>query len=157
VPDRDLGAWLPEVELADLARSIDGALERPWRRQEQRPHLAQVVVDDRLAAVEPQRHDQLPDPLAGHPRLDLQQPVDLGLERIELRPHRRAPIDRRLVGPQRPADRVAIDPEPPRQLLDRDPANEVLAPQLGPPLHVQQPLPPGQARVRTPPDRTSGG
>src|SRR4051812_30670284 len=65
--------------------------------------------------------------------------MDLVLERIELRSRRRPAIDRRRIGPQRPTDRIAIDAKPPRQLLDRHPADEVLAPQLGPPLHVQHP------------------
>src|SRR3954470_24297464 len=65
--------------------------------------------------------------------------MDLVLERIELRSRRRPAIDRRRIGPHRPTDRIAIDAKPPRQLLDRHPADEVLAPQLGPPLHVQHP------------------
>ena len=85
VPDRDLAARLPEIELADLARPIDRALKRPRRRREQRPHLAQVVIDDRLAAIEAQRRDQLPDPLTRQRRIAVEQPMDLVLERIELR------------------------------------------------------------------------
>jgi hypothetical protein len=38
--DRDLVARLPEIELADLARPVDGALEAP-RRRDDRPDLAQ--------------------------------------------------------------------------------------------------------------------
>jgi hypothetical protein len=53
VADRDLRARLPEVELADLTRSIHGPLKRPRRRREQRPHLTQVIIDDRLAAIKP--------------------------------------------------------------------------------------------------------
>jgi hypothetical protein len=84
VTDRDLVLGLPEVKLADLPRPIDGPLKRPRWRREQRPHLAQVVIDDRLAAIKPQRRDQLPDALARQLRIGLQQPVDLVLERIEL-------------------------------------------------------------------------
>ena len=76
--DRDLPGGLPEIELADLARAIDRALKRPGRIK-QRPHLAQVAIDDRLAAIEPQRRDELPDPLPGQLRVGLQQPVDLDL------------------------------------------------------------------------------
>ena len=65
VPDRDLGLRLPQIELADLARPIDRALKRPRRRRKQRPHLAQVVIEDRLAARIAQRRDQLTDPLPG--------------------------------------------------------------------------------------------
>ena len=43
---------------------IDRPLKRPRRRREQRPHLAQIVIDDRLAAIEAQRRDQLADALA---------------------------------------------------------------------------------------------
>jgi hypothetical protein len=50
--DRDLGARLPQIELADLRRPIDSALKRPGRR-EQRADLAQIVIDDRLAPLEP--------------------------------------------------------------------------------------------------------
>jgi len=54
VADRDLRARASEVELADLAGPIDGPLIAPGRR-EQRPDVAQVVIDDRLAAVEAKR------------------------------------------------------------------------------------------------------
>src|SRR6187200_305556 len=40
-------ARLPQIELQQLAGAIDGALERP-PALEQRPDLAQVVVEDRL-------------------------------------------------------------------------------------------------------------
>ena len=46
----------------------------------------QVVIDDRLPAIEPKRRDQLPDPLTRQPRITAKQPMDLVLERIELRP-----------------------------------------------------------------------
>jgi hypothetical protein len=147
--DRDLGARLPQIELADLRRPIDGALKRPGRG-EQRADLAQVVIDDRLAPVEPQRRDQLTDPLPGHRRVLAQQPMDLRLKRVELRARRRTSIDRRLLRTQRAAHRVAIDPEPPSQLLDRHPAHEVLAPQLGPPLHVEHPFLPASIPLTEP-------
>ena len=155
---------LPEVELADLARPIDRPLIGP-RRRKQRPHLAQIVIDDRLAALEPERRDQLPHPLPRHLRILLEQPMDLVLERIQLRPRRRAPIPRRRRRPQRRPDRVAAQPGPPRQLLDRDAADEVLATQLGPLLHADQPLPPlarpqtepGSPSPRTPPPRARRG
>jgi hypothetical protein len=118
MPDRTLGLGLPQIELADLARPIDGALKRAGRRQKQRPDLAQIIIDDRLAALEPQRRDQLADPLTRHPRIAAQQPVDLVLERLELRRPRRPTIDRRSLRAQRPPHRVAIDPIPPRELLD---------------------------------------
>jgi hypothetical protein len=93
VPDRDLYPRLPQIELQQLAGAIDGALERP-PPLEQRPDLAQVVVEDRLCARIAQRLDQLADPLAGKLRIGLQQAVDLVLERIELRRSWRALIAR---------------------------------------------------------------
>jgi hypothetical protein len=94
VADRDLGPRLPDVELADLAGPIDRALKRP-RRDEQRPDFAQVVIDDRLAAVEPQRRDQLPDSLPADRRVLAEQPVDLRLEGVQLGARRRPLIPRR--------------------------------------------------------------
>src|SRR4051812_43488243 len=66
--DRDLRRRLPQIELADLPRPIDGALIGP-RRREQRPDLAQIVIDDRLAPIEPQRRNQLPNALPRQPRV----------------------------------------------------------------------------------------
>jgi hypothetical protein len=66
---------------------------RPWLRRarglKQRPDLAQVVIEDRLAALPAQRLDQLVDTNTGQVRVLVQQPRDLGLERIELRSRRR--------------------------------------------------------------------
>jgi hypothetical protein len=149
VPDRDLFTWLPQVELADLPRPVDRALKRPGH-DEERADLAQVVIDDRLAAVEPQRRDQLADPLPRHRRVALQQPVDLVLERIELRARRRTLILRRHRRTQRRPDRVARQARPPHQLVDRDATHEVLPAQFGPPLHTDQPLsPPLTSTVRS--------
>jgi hypothetical protein len=91
--------------------------------------------------------------------------MDLGLERIELRARRRAAIGRRRIGAQRRPHRVARQPRAPDQLLDRDAPDEVLAPQLGPPLHVQHPflpasttmIEPGSTACRTPPPNARGG
>jgi len=82
--DRDQPGWLPQIPLADLPRPIDSPLMRP-QPQKHRPHLAQIVIDYRLAAVEPERLDQLPNTHPGQPRVPPQQPVDLILERVELR------------------------------------------------------------------------
>jgi hypothetical protein len=49
VADRDLVLGLPEIELADLAGAVGGALEGAWRA-EHRAQLAHVVLEDRLAA-----------------------------------------------------------------------------------------------------------
>ena len=98
------------------------------------------VIDDRLPAIEPERRDQLPDPLTRQPRITAKQPMDLVLERIELRPRRRAGIARRHRRTHGRSDRIARQTRPPGELLDRDAAHEVLAAQLGPPLHIDQPL-----------------
>jgi hypothetical protein len=156
--DRDLRAWLPQIELADFAGPIDGPLIGP-RPGEQRADLAQVVIDDRLAPVEPQRRDQLTDPLPGQRRVLPEQSMDLVLERIELRPNRLAPIPRRLRRAQRRPDRVARQSRPPRELLDRHPPDEVLATNLAV-LHTDQPFlltstTTDRARLNTPPDASA--
>jgi hypothetical protein len=143
--------------------SIDRALIGPRRRKE-RADLAQVVIHNRLAAIEAQRRDQLPHPLARHLRIAPEQLVDLVVERIQLRSRPFAPIPRRRRRTQRGPDRVAAQPAAPCQLLDRDAAGEVLASQLSPLLHVDQPLPlsldhkteRGSRSPRTPPPAPRG-
>ena len=83
-----------------------------------------IVVDDRLAAIEPQRLDQLPNPLARQPRPGLSNSWISVLERIQLRRSRRPPKDRWPLRPNRPSDRIAIDPIPPGDLLDPDPGTK---------------------------------
>jgi hypothetical protein len=117
--DRDLRRRLPQIELADLPRSIDGALTRS-RRREQRPHLAQVVIDDRLAARKTERRDQLRIRCPGSVGSSRSSGWISSLKRIELRPRRRPLIPRRRRRPQRPPDRVAIPPGPARDLPDRE-------------------------------------
>ena len=68
--------------------------------------------------------------------------MDLVLERIELRARRRAPIDRRLIAVDRPADRVAMQPGPPMDLPHRQAAHEVQPPDLRPLLHPDHLGPP---------------
>ena len=83
VADRDLGPRLPEVELADLPGSVDGALVgAPGGKA--RAHLAQVVVEDRLAALIAELGDQLADAGARDPGSAAQQSLDLLPEGIEL-------------------------------------------------------------------------
>ncbi len=65
MPDRDLITRLPDIELADLTRSIDRPDKRSCRPSEQRPNLSPIVINDRLARDAPQRLKQLPDPDAG--------------------------------------------------------------------------------------------
>ena len=116
--DRHRHRRLPQIPLADLARPIDRPLMRA-QLHEHRADLAQVVIHDRLAAIEPQRLDLLPHPHPREPRVVLQQPVDLVLERIQLRRPHRHPEHRRLSRPQRRPDRVPRQPGPAHQLLDR--------------------------------------
>src|SRR5262249_45240729 len=133
--DRNLAARLPKVELAERARPIGAALKGARPRQKQRPHLAQVVVEDRLATGVALLLEQLPHPLTGKPRLRTQQPVHLVAERIELRRPRRTPITRRLNRAQRPSDRVTAVARAPDDLLDRQPLHEIQATDLRPLLH----------------------
>ncbi len=156
--DRDGPCGLPQIPLADLPRPIDHPLMRA-RPLEQRAHLPQIVIDDRLAAIEPERRDQLTDPDTGQRRICSQQLVDLLLKRVKLRRTHRTTKTRRCLRPQRRADRFARQTRAPHQLLDRDPANEMLPAQLGPLLHVHHtPSPgldntiePGSPDPRTPP------
>jgi hypothetical protein len=69
VPDWDLGARLPKIELADLAGPIDRALKRPGRRCGQRPDLAEIVVVDGPRRRAPQRRQQLSNADAGQLRV----------------------------------------------------------------------------------------
>jgi hypothetical protein len=94
VADRDLRSGLPQVELQQLAGAIDSALIGP-PALEQRPDVAQVVIEDRLRPVVAELLDQLADALARDPRVVAQQAMDLVLERVELRRPPRALIARR--------------------------------------------------------------
>lgn len=53
--------------------------KRP-RRHKERVHLADVVIDDRLATLEPERLDQLADALARQLGIIIEQPMDLVLK-----------------------------------------------------------------------------
>src|SRR5205085_10096509 len=77
-----------------------------------------------------------------------QQPVDLGLKRIERRPHRPASIDRWLAAADRPADRVAMQPRPATDLALRQTLDEVQPTDLGPLLHPDHLGPPELALRR---------
>ncbi len=145
-------------------RPIHRALESS-RRQKQRAHLPQIAIHDRLAARETERLDQLPDP---HPRqlgIPTQKLVDLLLERVELRRRRRPLIPRRRLRTHRQPYRIRRKARPARQLLDRDPTNEMFPAHFRPPLHVQHnPSPglgdmtePGSRHPRTPPPPPEGG
>src|SRR6202041_1278899 len=154
---------LPQIPLADLPRPIDGPLVRAGALK-QRAHLPQIVINDRLAAIEPERLDQFPNPDTGQRWLAAQQLPGLFPERVGRRPPLRTTKPRRRLRSQRRADRVARQTRAAHQLLDRDPANEVLPAQLGPLLHVQHaPSPgldntiePGSPTPRTPPPPPEG-
>jgi hypothetical protein len=164
VTNRHRPAWLPQIPLADIARPIHRPLIHP-RPNEHRPHLTEVVIENRLAPIEPERLQQLPDPDARKPRIIPQQLVNLVLERLKLRRPLRDAKDRRLVRPQRRPDRVPRQPSPPNQLPDRHATNELLPPKFSPTLHVQHAsswhsitmTEPGSIRPRTPPPNIPTG
>ena len=137
VADRDLLARLEEIELQQLAGAIDGALIGALGAQD-RPQFAQGVIEDRLAAPIARLGDQLADAGVRDPVDVAQQPGDLLAVGVELRGNRRAAVARRLGGADRPADRLAIPPGLPRDLLDRQPIDEVHAADLRPLLHCDQ-------------------
>jgi hypothetical protein len=146
VADRDLGLRLPEVELADLAGAVDGPLVGP-RRTEDGAQLADVVIEDRLAAGIALL---AADPLTDHRRGDLgvgaQELVDARLMGVELRRARRAAVDRWALAAKRAADRVSVTARAPCDLADRQPVDLVHPPDLGPLAHVQHCLPPRPGR-----------
>src|SRR5215211_4917276 len=133
----------------------------PRPRREQGPHLAQVVIDNRLAAVEALLRDQLADALAGQLWVLAQQLADLVLEHIELRACRRALVPRWPIAVDRVADRVAMQPRPAMDLPLRQTAHEVQPPHLRPLLHSDHLGPPELALRKTcpgnPDHRTSSG
>jgi hypothetical protein len=139
VADRDLASRLPEVELQQLPGAVDRALVGAPALIK-RAQLAHVVVEDRLAALIAELLDQLADPLGGDPRVLLQQPLDVVLERGELRRSRRALVARRPVPPQRAADRIAVVPGAPDDLVDRQPLDLPHPPDLRPAPHVEHRL-----------------
>jgi hypothetical protein len=101
----------------------------------------------------------LADPLALDLGILTQQPVDLILERIELRPPRPPRIARRRRRTQRPPDRLAMQPRPTTDLPDPQPLDEPHPTNLGPLLHADHPSSPGtvdddQARLSSHPDST---
>src|SRR5690606_10064331 len=116
VADRDRARGLPQVELADLARAVGGALEGARRRGEQRPDLAQVLIEDRAPAGVTGLGDQLTDPRRRHARLVAKEAVDLRPMRLELGGHRRAPVDRRPLRAHRTARGGAVAPGAPADL-----------------------------------------
>jgi hypothetical protein len=157
--DRNRPGDLPEIPLADLPWPIDGALMRA-RPREQWTHLTQIIIDDRLATIEPERLDQLTDSHPGQLRVPPQQIVDLLLERVELRRTLNNAKRRRAIRTQRSPDRIARQPGATHQLLDRHTTNEMLPTQLGPTLHVQHDPSPGldnndRARLHATPDTSA--
>src|SRR5207248_7990898 len=94
VPDRDRRPRLPQITLRQLPRPIQRALERP-PYQKPRPHLAHVLVEDRLAARVAELGRKLAQPLRLDRRLGPQLLTDPLPVRIELRPNSRTPVPRR--------------------------------------------------------------
>ena len=141
VADRDRTGWLPEVELAELARAVDRALVSA-RSQMKRPHLAQVVVDDRLRALEADRLELLADDDARQFRILAEQAIDLVLERVELRALRRPLVARRLIALRGTPDRLAVEARAAVDLVNRQPSHEAQPPHLRPLLHSDHLGPP---------------
>jgi hypothetical protein len=139
IAHRDLTARLEQVELQQLARPIDGALIGALGRK-QRPHLTHVVVEDCLRAVEADLAQQLAHALAGNARILAQQPVNLVLERVELRGAPCPAIPRRALAPQRTTNGVAVMPGALGDLADREPIDLPHPPDLRPAPHVEHPF-----------------
>lgn len=125
----------PQIALDQLAREILGARGRV-RRDEQRAQLSDPVLEHRQRPVPA-------DPLRDHRRRHLrpvgEQLPNLGLHRIDHRPAGGALILRRLVRGQGPAHRVAPDPQPARDRLDRHLLRPMKPTDLRPVLHPQHP------------------
>ena len=83
VADGDLRPGLHQVELQDLPGAVGGALVGA-RRGEARADLAQVIAEDRLAALIARGGDQLHDPRRRQAGVFAQELFDLALEGIEL-------------------------------------------------------------------------
>ncbi len=145
ITDRDVPARLPQIALDQLRRPINRPLERALH-QEPRPHLAHVVIEDRLAARIADLPSKLPQPLRGDLRIGLQLLTDPVLERIHDR-HRRCPrIPRRRLGRQQPRDRVPRQPRPATNLPRRQPLHPLHPPHLSPLLHANHRLPPVRSK-----------
>jgi hypothetical protein len=157
-PRRSRSGRAASVGRRATATRASSAMRSPKRRRrEQRPDLAQVVIDDRLAAIEAQRRDQLPDALPRQLRVLAQQPVDLVLERgpastPQARAHNAAPRRwRSRCGSCRDAARSGDD------LPDRQAAHEMQPPHLRPRLHsdhlgLPSSLCANEPRLRRPPN-----
>jgi hypothetical protein len=137
VADRDLGLRLPEVELAELGRSIDGALVGALGTED-RAQLAQVIIENRLGASVTGLFDQLADSGVGD-SLDLaEQAGDLLAVGIELGSLGGTTVARWLLGADRPTDRLSIAAGSASDLLDPQPIYEMHATDLRPLLHLDQ-------------------
>jgi hypothetical protein len=82
---------------------------------------------------------KLADPDPGQLGILAQRRVDLVLERLQHAHLRHSRVARRLLAPQRPPHRVARQASSRRELLDRLAADEMLASQLSPLLHLNHP------------------
>lgn len=82
--DRDLAAGLGQIELAELAGAVVGALKAARCRQVAGLKLSQKDVEDRLAAVVAVELDLLEDADTRDRRVVVEQLLDPGPVRVEL-------------------------------------------------------------------------
>ena len=156
--DRQRLSGLPQIALHQLPRPIHSALERA-PDEKPRPDLANVIVEDRLAARIAKLDRQLAQPLRRNPRIGLQLLTDPLPERVELRRRRWPLIARRPVAPQRPADRATVKPRPTADLPNREPLDRYIrltsAHCSTPATHSSSPDQLDRVRVKTRPDAPS--
>ena len=118
----------PQIALGHLARAVLDAIGGV-RWHEQRTQLTDPVLEDRQR---PGPANPLGDHRGGHPRILGQQGPDLRLDRVHQRPTR-PPLPRgRSVRPQRRPHRVACQPQPAGDLLDRHALRAVQTTNLSP-------------------------
>src|SRR6516165_1514933 len=137
VTDGNLRLGLEQVELQELAGPVRGALIGALGTDD-RAQLAQVAIEDRLAARIAALADQLADAGIGDSRHIAQQLGDLLAVGVELGGDRRARVARRPLAPERLADGLAIPAGAASDLLDRYSLDEVHAADLRPLLHGNQ-------------------
>src|SRR5262249_30717150 len=130
IAHRDGPAGLPEVELPELAGSVDGALVVARGGQTERADLPQVVAQDGPAARVAELAEELVDAAGRHPRLGAKEAIDLLAVGLELALAWRAAIPRGRLGPKRPADSRAMTTRAPVDLRDGQALHEAHAADL---------------------------
>ena len=130
--ERDLHGGLPQIELGELPREIDGSLARIGRH-EQRAQLGHPITQhpDRVRPADP-----LGDHRRRHRRELAQQLEHLRLDGVDDRPLRRPLIARRRLRAQCRPHRVAGHPEPADDRLDPHPLSPMQTTDLSPLIHV---------------------